>query len=137
MAEQKQEQEAGPPSAFVVNPYLEEMMNTAKFIATRGKGILAADESTGTIGKRLAMINVPNEEPNRQRYRELLFTTPDIGKYISGAILFEETLYQKSKDGTPFVDILNKQGVIPGIKVDKVPYTFPLYFQYIPSFCNI
>jgi len=119
MAEQKQEQEAGPPSAFVVNPYLEEMMNTAKFIATRGKGILAADESTGTIGKRLAMINVPNEEPNRQRYRELLFTTPDIGKYISGAILFEETLYQKSKDGTPFVDILNKQGVIPGIKVDK------------------
>ena len=117
MAEQK---EAGPPSAFAVNPYMEEMMKTAKFIATRGKGILAADESTGTIGKRLAMINVKNEEPNRQRYRELLFTTPDLGKYISGAILFEETLYQKSKEGTPFVDILNKQGVIPGIKVDKV-----------------
>jgi len=109
----------GPPSAFVENPFLEEMTATAKAIATRGKGILAADESTGTIGKRLAMINVANEEVNRQRYRELLFTTPDIGKYIAGAILFEETLYQKSKDGTPFVDILKKQGVIPGIKVDK------------------
>jgi len=116
MAEQK---EAGPPSAFVENPYLKEMMATAKSIATRGKGILAADESTGTIGKRLAMINVANEEANRQRYRELLFTTPDLGKYISGAILFEETLYQKSKDGTPFVEVLNSQGVIPGIKVDK------------------
>merc|ERR1712154_130800 len=101
------------------NPYMEEMMKTAKFIATRGKGILAADESTGTIGKRLKMINVPNEGPNRQRYRELLFTTPKLGDYISGAILFEETLYQSSKDGTKFVDILNKQGVIPGIKVDK------------------
>jgi len=119
MAQAAEEKEAGPPSAFVVNPYLEEMMNTANHIATRGKGILAADESTGTIGKRLAMIDVANEEPNRQRYRELLFTTPDLGKYISGAILFEETLYQKSKDGTPFVDILKKQNVIPGIKVDK------------------
>jgi len=117
-AEQKQA-EAGPPSAFVENPFLEEMTATANAIATRGKGILAADESTGTIGKRLAMINVANEEVNRQRYRELLFTTTDLGKYIAGAILFEETLYQKSKDGTPFVDILKKQGVIPGIKVDK------------------
>lgn len=118
MAEQKQ-QEQGPLAAFVTNPFLDEMVATAKAIGTRGKGILAADESTGTIGKRLAMINVKNEEPNRQAYRELLFTTPDIGKYICGAILFEETLYQKSKDGVPFVDILNKAGVIPGIKVDK------------------
>jgi len=116
--EQKQV-EAGPPSAFVENPFLEEMLATAKAVATRGKGILAADESTGTIGKRLAMINVANEEVNRQRYRELLFSTAELGSCISGAILFEETLFQKSKDGTPFVDILAKQGVIPGIKVDK------------------
>lgn len=119
MAAEQKQQEAGPPSAFTVNPFLDEMVKTAKAIGTRGKGILAADESTGTIGKRLAMINVKNEEPNRQRYRELLFTTPDIGKYICGAILFEETLYQKSKAGVPFVDVLNKAGVIPGIKVDK------------------
>jgi len=112
-------QESGPPSCFVVNPKLDEMIATAKAIGARGKGILAADESTGTIGKRLAMINVKNEEPNRQRYRELLFTTKDIGKYICGAILFEETLNQKSKDGTPFPELLKKQGVIPGIKVDK------------------
>jgi len=119
MAEEAKNQEAGPPSAFVVNPKLDEMIATAKAIGTRGKGILAADESTGTIGKRLAMINVKNEEENRRRYRELLFTTPNIGEYICGAILFEETLYQKSKDGTPFVSLLNKAGVIPGIKVDK------------------
>mmetsp|Transcript_22263 Transcript_22263/g.35673 ORF Transcript_22263/g.35673 Transcript_22263/m.35673 type:complete len:369 (+) Transcript_22263:165-1271(+) len=117
MAEEAKE--TGPLSAFVVNPKRDEMIATAKAIGTRGKGILAADESTGTIGKRLAMINVKNEEPNRQRYRELLFTTPDIGKYICGCILFEETLYQKTKDGVPFVDVLNKAGVIPGIKVDK------------------
>jgi len=101
------------------NPYEDEMIATAKAIGTRGKGILAADESTGTIGKRLAQINVKNEEANRQRYRQLLFTTQDIGKYICGAILFEETLYQKTADGTPFVDVLKKAGVIPGIKVDK------------------
>eukprot|EP01084_Bolivina_argentea_P241867 405894_1 len=119
MAEEVKAQEVGPEAVFVVNPKLEEMIATAKAIGTRGKGILAADESTGTIGKRLAMINVENEEPNRQRYRELLFTTADIGKYICGVILFEETLFQKAKDGTPFVDVLNKAGVIPGIKVDK------------------
>ena len=117
MAEEKKE--AGPPSAFVENKFLAEMIETAKKVATRGKGILAADESTGTIGKRLASINVKNEESNRQRYRELLFTTKDIGKYISGTILFEETLFQKTKDDKPFVDILKEAGVIPGIKVDK------------------
>eukprot|EP01083_Nonionella_stella_P180563 644233_1 len=119
VVEEVKAQEVGPEAVFVVNPKLEEMIATAKAIGTRGKGILAADESTGTIGKRLAMINVENEEPNRQRYRELLFTTPDIGKYICGVILFEETLFQKTKDGKPFVDVLNKAGVIPGIKVDK------------------
>eukprot|EP01084_Bolivina_argentea_P068134 124001_1 len=114
-----EKKQTGPPSAYAVNPYLDEMVATAKAIGTRGKGILAADESTGTIGKRLAMINVENNENNRRRYRELLFTTKDIGKYICGSILYEETLRQKSANGTPFVDILKKAGVVPGIKVDK------------------
>ncbi|CAM9951564.1 unnamed protein product, partial [Hapterophycus canaliculatus] len=85
---------------------------------TTGKGILAVDESTNTIGKRLASIGVDNTEENRQAYRGMLFTTPDLGNYISGAILYEETLFQNHADGTPFVDCLNKIGVIPGIKVD-------------------
>jgi fructose-bisphosphate aldolase class I len=99
--------------------YKEELIQTANAIASPGKGILAADESTGTIGKRFEKINLPNTEENRRSYRELLFTTPNWGKYCSGAILYEETLYQKTEDGTPFVEILKKQGVIPGIKVDK------------------
>lgn len=105
-------------SAFV-GKYADELIKTAKYIATPGKGILAADESTGTIGKRLASINVENIEANRQALRELLFTAPDALQYLSGVILFEETLYQKSSDGKPFVDILVENNVIPGIKVDK------------------
>ncbi|MQM05430.1 hypothetical protein Taro_038241 [Colocasia esculenta] len=105
-------------SAFV-GKYAEELIQTAKYIATPGKGILAADESTGTIGKRLASINVENVESNRQALRELLFTAPDALQYLSGVILFEETLYQKTADGTPFVDVLRAANVIPGIKVDK------------------
>ncbi|XP_024318015.1 fructose-bisphosphate aldolase 5, cytosolic isoform X2 [Brachypodium distachyon] len=97
----------------------DELIKTAKYIATPGKGILAADESTGTIGKRLASISVENVESNRQALRELLFTTPGAVEYLSGVILFEETLYQKSSDGTPFVDILKAGNVVPGIKVDK------------------
>ncbi|KAJ7556033.1 hypothetical protein O6H91_05G066000 [Diphasiastrum complanatum] len=96
-----------------------ELIKTAKYIATPGKGILAADESTGTIGKRLASIHVENVESNRQALRELLFTTPGALQYLSGVILFEETLYQKTAGGKPFVEVLNEGGVIPGIKVDK------------------
>jgi len=99
--------------------YREELIKNANYIGSPGKGILASDESTGTIGSRFQKINVENNETNRKAYRELLFLTPDLGKYCSGAILYEETLYQKADDGTPFVDILNKQGVLPGIKVDK------------------
>lgn len=100
--------------------YKDELIKTASYIASPGRGILAADESTGTIGQRFTKINVENTEPNRRAYRELLFTTPDAWEnYISGVILFEETLYQKADDGTLFVDILKKRGVIPGIKVDK------------------
>lgn len=83
-----------------------------------GKGILAADESTNTIGKRLKGINVENTEENRRKYRELLFTTPRLAEYISGVILYEEALYQQSYGGQRFVDILRGEGMIPGIKVD-------------------
>merc|ERR1719486_615647 len=83
-----------------------------------GNGLLACDESSGTIGTRLESIGLENTEDNRRNWRNLLFTTPDIGEYISGAILFEETLYQKDPDGKPFVDVLKGNGIIPGIKVD-------------------
>jgi len=99
--------------------YRDELVKTANAIAAPGKGILAADESTGTIGKRFDKIKVPNTEPNRRAYRELLFQSQGWGQYCSGVILYEETLYQNCEDGTPFVDLLKKHGVIPGIKVDK------------------
>ncbi|TVU08122.1 hypothetical protein EJB05_41510 [Eragrostis curvula] len=105
-------------SAFV-GKYSDELIKTAKYLATPGKGILASDESTGTIGKRLSSINLENVEPNRQALRELLFTTPGVSAYLSGVILFEETLYQKTLGGTPFVDVLSAAGIVPGIKVDK------------------
>jgi fructose-bisphosphate aldolase class I len=101
-----------------LDKYKTELAETAAKIASPGRGILAVDESTKTIGKRLASINVENTEENRQAYRGLLFTCPGIGDYISGAILYEETLFQNNADGTPFVDCLKKSGVIPGIKVD-------------------
>jgi len=101
-----------------LDKYREELRQTANKIAAPGKGILAVDESTKTIGKRLQSIGCENSEANRQAYRGLLFTTPGLGQYISGAILYEETLYQNHADGTPFVKCLEKLGVIPGIKVD-------------------
>ena len=107
-------------------PYLteaqkEELTATAKAIVAPGKGILAADESTGTIGKRFSNIGVENVEENRRLYRQLLFTCDkeEMGKYISGVILFHETFFQKADDGTPFVKLLQEQGIVPGIKVDK------------------
>jgi len=91
---------------------------TARALVASGKGILAADESTGTIKKRFDSIGVDNTEDNRRAYRDLLFTTEGIGDYISGVILFDETIRQSSLDGTPFPKVLEAQGVIPGIKVD-------------------
>ncbi len=79
--------------------YEQELIATANAIAAPGKGILAADESTGTIGKRFQSINLDNTEDNRRAYRQLLFPTPGLGQYISGCIMFEETLYQKTSDG--------------------------------------
>ncbi|MDF2866874.1 MAG: fda [Gammaproteobacteria bacterium] len=96
-----------------------ELLATIKAIAVPGKGILAADESDKTIAKRFKSINLESTEESRRAYREMLFTTPEFGQYVSGVILYEETLYQKHKDGTPFPELLAKQGAIPGIKVDK------------------
>ena len=99
--------------------YKETLRETALKLATPGKGILAVDESTNTCGKRLASIGVENTEENRQAYRGMLFTTKGLGNYISGAILFEETLFQDHADGESMVAKLEKQGIVPGIKVDK------------------
>ena len=90
----------------------------ARAMVAPGRGILAADESTGTIGKRFDSISVENTEENRRAYRDMLFTTKGVGEHISGVILYDETLRQKSADGASFVDLLNKNGVLPGIKVD-------------------
>lgn len=99
----------------------KELSEIAAAIVAPGKGILAADESTATIGKRLQSINVENNEENRKAYRQLLFSTSKdvIKEYISGVILFHETVYQKAEDGTPFIQLLKERNIIPGIKVDK------------------
>jgi len=91
----------------------------AKQLVAPGKGILAADESTGTIEKRLKSVDVLSTEETRRTYRELLFTTPDLAEFISGVILFDETLRQKTSAGIPFPEFLSRHGIIPGIKVDK------------------
>ena len=96
----------------------QELNIIAKAMVAPGKGILAADESLGTIEKRFVKISVPSTEENRRAYREMLFTSPGIGKYISGVILFDETIKQKTRDGVLFIKVLQNAGVIPGIKVD-------------------
>ncbi|KCV69150.1 fructose-bisphosphate aldolase class-I [Fonticula alba] len=104
--------------AIPVEKRAELAQNAAKIVAS-GRGILAADESTGTIGKRFQSINVENTEENRRAYRELLFTAgAELADSIGGVIMFEETLYQKAADGRSFVEILNEAGIIPGIKID-------------------
>jgi fructose-bisphosphate aldolase class I len=97
---------------------MSELAKVAKAMVARGRGLLAADESTGTIGKRFESIKVENTEENRRAYRELLFTARGLGDHVSGAILYDETLRQKTADGTPFAALLSRQGVLPGIKVD-------------------
>jgi len=99
--------------------FKQELIENAKRIARPGFGILAADESTGTIGTRFQKINVENNEENRRAYRELLFTSEGIENYISGVIMFEETLDQKTADGKNLVELLQSKGILPGIKVDK------------------
>ncbi|KMZ64813.1 Fructose-bisphosphate aldolase [Zostera marina] len=99
--------------------FSEELVKTAKTMTTPGRGLLAMDESNATCGKRLASIGVDNTEENRQAYRTLLSSAPGLGQYISGSILFEETLYQSTPDGKKIVDVLVDQNIVPGIKVDK------------------
>jgi len=103
-----------PPLKFA-----QELRDTVNAITSPGKGILAVDESTGTIGKRLENCGITNTETNRRNYRELYFRSPGWEKYISGVILYDETLNQKSDDATPLVEVIKSLGVIPGIKVDK------------------
>ena len=105
-------------SFMSLSDYREELAKNAAKLATRGKGILAVDESTNTIGKRFQSIGIENTEENRQAYRGLLFSAPGLGQYIAGAILFEETLFQSDKHGKSFVNTLNENGIFPGIKVD-------------------
>jgi fructose-bisphosphate aldolase class I len=98
---------------------LDELNKVAVAMVAPGRGILAADESTGTIKKRFDGIGVECTEDNRRDYRELLFRSAEGMKHISGVILYDETIWQKAKDGTPLVDIIKKAGALPGIKVDE------------------
>jgi fructose-bisphosphate aldolase class I len=98
---------------------LAAMIPTAQALVAPGKGILAADESTPTMAKRLAAVGLESTEERRRAYRQLLFTAPGLGECISGVILFDETIRQRTDDGTPFVDVLAAAGVVPGIKVDR------------------
>lgn len=97
----------------------EDLSNTLEIMLSEEKGILAADESNSTIGKRFASINTENTEQNRRDYRLLLATTPDLEQYINGVILFEETFTQTDEQGTPIPELFAQKGIIPGIKVDK------------------
>jgi fructose-bisphosphate aldolase class I len=97
---------------------MDPMRDTARELVAPDKGILAADESTGTIKKRFDQIDVESTEESRRAYRQMLFTTPGVGEHISGVILYDETIRQSGDDGTPFPEVLEKAGMIPGIKVD-------------------
>jgi len=96
-----------------------ELQSLAETLVSEGKGILAADESTPTITRRFEAVGISSTAENRRAYREMLFTTPRLGEFISGVILFDETIRQTAKDRTPLPEILRRQGIIPGIKVDK------------------
>jgi len=97
----------------------QNLEETARALVAPGKGILAADESDGTIKKRFDSIGIESTEDNRRAYRDMLFTTDGAAEHISGVILYDETIRQSALDGTPFSKLLESQGVIPGIKVDK------------------
>ncbi|HEY5378872.1 MAG TPA: class I fructose-bisphosphate aldolase [Pseudolabrys sp.] len=105
---------------------LDELNKVALAMVAPGKGILAADESTGTIGKRFDAIKTENNEDNRRDYREMLFRSAEGMKHISGVILYDETIWQKAKDGTPLIDLIKKAGALPGIKVDEGTKPLPM-----------
>ena len=105
---------------------LDELNQMAQAMVAPGRGILAADESSGTIKKRFDAIGVESTEDSRRDYREMLFRSADGMKHISGVILYDETIWQKAKDGTPLVDLIKKAGSIPGIKVDEGTKPLPM-----------
>ena len=98
---------------------IEQLAETALAMVASGKGIIAIDESTGTIAKRFAGVGIENTEENRRAYREMLLTAPNLNQHISGAIMYDETIRQSTKDGVPFARYMADNGMIPGIKVDK------------------
>merc|ERR1719160_2295883 len=117
-----------PPSDLIMDtskcpkPYLkfkDELMKTASYIASPGKGILASDESTGTCALRLKDIGMEGTIEEQRGYRQMLYSTPGLSEHIAGAIMFEKTLYESTDDGVPFVKLLNDQGILAGIKVDR------------------
>ena len=97
---------------------IEQLETVAQAMVAPGKGIIAIDESTGTIKKRFDSVGIPNTEENRRAYREMLLTAPGLGEHISGAILYDETIRQSTRDGVPFTKVMREAGIIPGIKVD-------------------
>jgi fructose-bisphosphate aldolase class I len=116
----------------------QDLIETAKMLVADYKGLLAMDESNPTCNKRFAKLGIPQTEEARRAYRELIITTPSLGEYISGAILYDETIRQHKQDGTPFIQVITEAGIIPGIKVDmgakgtpknKISKTFVLTAQ--------
>jgi fructose-bisphosphate aldolase class I len=103
----------------------QELESVAQAMVAKGKGILAADESMGTIKRRFDSIKIDSNENNRRAYREMLFTTKGLEEAVSGVILFDETLRTAASDGTQFSQVLSKKGIMPGIKVDKGPVDIP------------
>lgn len=101
-----------------MSTYAQELRATAQAMVAPGKGILAMDESRGTCDRRFEKLGIPTTEERRRTYRELILTTPDLAEFISGAILFDETIRQSTQAGVPFVQVMQEAGIIPGIKVD-------------------
>jgi fructose-bisphosphate aldolase, class I len=101
-----------------MSTYAQELRATAQAMVAPGKGVLAMDESNGTCNKRLGKVGIEQTEDMRRAYRQLILTTPNLGNYISGAILYDETIRQSTKEGTPFLKVMTDAGIIPGIKVD-------------------
>ena len=98
---------------------IDQLAETARAMVAPGKGIIAIDESSATCKKRFDGVGIESTEENRRRYRELLLTAPNANQHLSGAILFDETIRQKTSDGVPFAKYMLDHGIIPGIKVDK------------------
>lgn len=101
------------------NNHTQELQETARSMVAKGKGLLAMDESTGTCNKRFEQVGIPTTEENRRAYRELILTTPNLSEFISGAILYDETIHQSTASGVPFLQVMKDVGIIPGIKLDK------------------